>query len=101
MQSTGEKKIILDSMYQNKFEEVFPYLWVSTKSVPELKVKNFNEVFLAETEFRVDGIEDREQSNGDKVPYYRLELRKMGMKEKPSEEMTAEEILKKVEEEQA
>lgn len=100
MQSAGRKIVIQDSMHANKFEEQFPTIRISAKSVSELKVRNFNEFLLADCEFRVVGIEDREQISGDKEPFYTLELRKIGMREKPAEEMTSEEILKKVEEDQ-
>jgi len=100
MQSTGRKVIINDSMYQNKTEEQYPVVEVSAKSVPELKVKNHNQMFSAEVEFRVCGIHDKDLPNGDKETFYSLELRQLGMKEKSPEEMTSGEILQKVEEEQ-
>lgn len=100
MRPTGRKEIVIDSMYQNKTREVFPTTEVSVNNVPELRVKNWNEIFLADTELRVVGIFEREKPNGDKETFYRLEIRQFGVKDKDVDEMTPEEIIKKIEEKQ-
>lgn len=100
MHSAGRKIIQADSPYQNKVEEVFPIVSVYTTNAPELRAKNMNEMFEADSQFRVVGIEEMDKGNGDKEIVYRLEMRQFGIKHKDVEEMTPDEVLKKIEEKQ-
>lgn len=100
MQDTGVKKLALDSAYQNKQVEVFPETEISSKSVPDLRPKNINEIFPADVTLRVIGIAEREIGGGKKETFYRLEIRQLGVKQKNPEDMEPEEILAKIEEEQ-
>jgi len=98
MESAAVKRIILDSMYQNKTEDVYPYVDVSANAIKDLLKKNHNEVFPMNVVVRVIAIEDRDTGGGKKEPYYRLELREAGVTEKQVEEMTPQEIEAKIEE---
>ena len=100
MQPAGIKKIIIDTMYQNKTEDVYPMVEISAKAIKSLLRKNHNEIFPLNTIVRVIGIEDRDIGGGEKEPYYRLEIREADVADKPLKEMTPKEIAVKIEEEQ-
>lgn len=100
MESAGIRKIIIDTMYQNKTEDVYPVVEISAKAIKSLLRKNHNEIFPLNTVVRVVGIEDRDIGGGAKEPYYRLEIREADVAEKPVEDMTPQEIVVKIEEKQ-
>jgi hypothetical protein len=100
MQSAGMRKIIIDTMYQNKVEDIYPTVEISAKAIKSLLRKNHNEIFPLNTVVRVVGIEDRDIGGGEKEPYYRLEIREADVAEKPVEDMTPKEIAVKIEEQQ-
>jgi hypothetical protein len=100
MESAGIRKIIIDTMYQNKVEDVFPIVEISANAIKSLLRKNHNEIFPLNTVVRVVGIEDRDVGGGKKEPYYRLEVREADVAEKAVDEMTPQEIAVKIEEKQ-
>ena len=94
------KKTDDSSMYQNKVKEIFPHTRISAKRVTSLATKLHNEIFQMTMTVRVAGIEDEDTGGGEIEPIYDLEIREASVKRKVPEEMTAEEIQKKIEEEQ-
>jgi hypothetical protein len=91
---------MIDTMYQNKTEEVYPIVEISAEKIKSLLRKNHNDIFPLNSVVRVVGIQDRDVGGGKKEPYYRLEIREADVAEKPIDEMTPEEIAVKIEEKQ-
>jgi len=89
-----------DSIYANKTKNVYRETEISANRVPDLKVKNWNEIFPMEVTVRVVGIEERDVGGDKRETFYRLEIRQAGTKEKNPDEMSSDEILTKIEEEQ-
>lgn len=100
MQSTGIKKVTVDTMYQNKVEEIFPIVEISAGIVKDLLAKNMNDMFPLNVIARVIGIEDRDTGGDKKEPYYKLEIREAEVGEKPVDAMTPTEVATKIEEAQ-
>jgi hypothetical protein len=100
MESAGIRKIIIDTMYQNKMEDVYPIVEISANAIKSLLKKNQNEIFPLNAVVRVVGIEEKDVGGGKKEPYYRLEIREADVADKPVEEMTPKEIVAKIEEQQ-
>jgi hypothetical protein len=98
--STGTKEITNSDMFQQKIREVFPVAEISAESVPDLKVKNVNEIFPASVTVQVVGIEERDIGGGQKKLFYRLEIMDMGLEDRTPDEMSAAEIEAKIDEEQ-
>jgi hypothetical protein len=100
MDSTAIKQRILDSPYQNKVEDKYPEVEISSDMVRDLRTKNINEIFSMNIVVRVVGITERDIGGGKKHHFFNLEIREAGATDKTPDEMTPEEILKKVEEKQ-
>ena len=97
MEHTAVKRPVLDSAYQNKLEELFPTIEISTAQVKKLKDKQFNELFPISAVVRVTGMYEREVAPGLKEPFYTLEIRDVDVLNKDTEDMSPEEIRDKIE----
>jgi hypothetical protein len=94
--STGRKVLDNDTVYQNKFKEIFPSTEVSSKRVPDLKLKQMNEMLKLEVTARVSGIDEREVGGGNRETFYILEIREMEVVDKDVEDMSSDEVQEKI-----
>ena len=99
MESAG-RKVTNHNMLQGKFTEIFPEVELSAKQIKGLLAKSHNEMFGMQMQVRVTGIREYESGDGSKETFYTVEIKEADVESKAQEDMTPEEILARIEEDQ-